>query len=187
MLARVRLAIILAGVSVAGLVLLAWTQQWFDLTLEGGQPLSVAGQSAAPALSALGLASLALLGALTIAGRVVRAVLGGLEAAIGVFIVVVAVSALRDPAAASGSTITESTAVSGPASIAALITAVTTTAWPWVAIVAGVLTVLVGLAVLVTGQRWPGPVRKYESARTDDAGTPVGAWDTLTDGSDPTR
>ena len=185
--ARVRLAIILAGVAVAGLVLLAWTQPWFDLILEGGQPLSVPGQSAAPALSALGLASFALLGALTIAGRVVRIVLGVLETAIGVFVVLVAVGALRDPAAASGPTITESTAVSGPASIAALIAAVSATAWPWVAIVAGVLTVLVGAAVFMTGRRWPGPTRRFESAPADDSGTPVGAWDTLTEGSDPTR
>ncbi|MBX3099823.1 MAG: Trp biosynthesis-associated membrane protein [Salinibacterium sp.] len=184
---RIRLTIILAGILVAGLALLAWTQPWFELVLQGGQPLTVPGQSAVPALSALGLASLALLGALSIAGRAIRVILGVLESAIGVFTVIVAAGALGNPAAASASTITEATAVSGPMSIAALIATVGTTAWPWVAIIAGILTVVVGVGVLVTGSRWPGPTRRYESAPAEDAGTPAGAWDTLTEGSDPTR
>jgi hypothetical protein len=185
--ARLRLTIVLAGILVAGLALLAWTQPWFDLVLDGGQPLSVPGQAAAPALSALGLASLALVGALSISGRGVRVALGILETVIGVGIVVVASGALASPAAASASTITASTAVSGPESIAALVTSVSVSPWPWVGVAAGALTALVGIAVLVTGGRWPGPTRKYEAASTDDTGTPVGAWDSLSDGSDPTR
>lgn len=185
--ARLRLTLILVGIAAAGLALLSWTQTWFDLVLQGGQPLAVAGQAAAPALSALGLASLALLGALSIAGRGVRVALGILEAAIGVLLVVVAIGVLVDPVAASASTITSTTAVGGPASIAALVTSTSVTLWPAVGIVAGVLTALVGAAVLATGHRWPGPTKKYEAAAADDTGTPVGAWDRLSDGSDPTR
>lgn len=185
--ARLRLTIILVGILVAGLVLLTWTQTWFELVLDGGQKLSVQGQAAAPALSALGLASLALLGALSIAGRGVRLALGILEAVIGVFVVITVIGVLSNPAAASASTITAATAVSGPESIAALITSTATGAWPSLAIAAGVLTALVGVAVIATGRRWPGPTRKYEAAGADDTGTPVGAWDSLSDGSDPTR
>ncbi|MCU1412325.1 MAG: hypothetical protein JWR04_3032 [Rhodoglobus sp.] len=184
---RLRLALILVGIAGAGLALLSWTQTWFDLVLEGGQPLAVAGQAAAPALSALGLASLALLGALSIAGRGVRVALGILEAAIGVLLAVVAIGALVDPVAASASTITATTAVGGPESIAALVLSAAVTLWPAVGIVAGVLTALVGIAVLSTGHRWPGPTKKYEAVPADDTGTPVGAWDSLSDGSDPTR
>jgi len=184
--AQLRLAIILAGVLVAGLVLLAWTQTWFELVLDGGQKLSVPGQAAAPALSALGLASLALVGALSIAGRGVRLALGIVETAIGVSVMIVTIGVLSNPAAASASTITATTAVSGPESIAALITSTAVGAWPSLAIMAGVLTVVVGLAVVVTGRRWPGPTRKYEVTPSDDSGTPVGAWDRLSDGSDPT-
>jgi hypothetical protein len=185
--ARLRLTVILAGILVAGLVLLTWTQPWFDLVLDGGQRLSVPGKSAAPALSALGLASLALMGALSIAGRGIRIVLGALEAAIGIAIVAATGGVLADPAAASASTITAATAVSGPASIAALISSTTVALWPPLALAAGVLTVLVGAAVLVTARRWPGPTAKYEAAPDSDTGTPVGAWDSLSDGSDPTR
>ena len=184
---RLRLTIILVGILVAGLAFLSWTQTWFDLVLEGGQPLAVAGQAAAPALSALGLASLALLGALSIAGRGVRVALGVLETAFGILVVVVAIRAVVDPVGASASTITETTAVSGSASIAALVTSVAVSAWPAFAIAAGVLTALVGVAVLATGHRWPGPTKKYEAVPADDSGTPVGAWDSLSDGSDPTR
>ncbi len=184
---RLRLTVVLGGVLAAGLALLAWTQGWFGLVLDGRQALDVPGQAAAPALSALGLASLALVGALSIAGPRVRIVLGILETAIGVLLVTVASAALADPLAASASTVTAATAVSGPESIAALVTGVAVSAWPAVAIAAGVLTALVGLAVLVTGARWPGPTRKYEAAASTDTGTPVGAWDSLSDGSDPTR
>jgi len=185
--ARLRLLLILGGIAAAGLALLSWTQTWFDVVLEGGQPLAVAGQAAAPALSALGLASLALLGALSIAGRGVRVALGILEAAIGVLVVIVSVGALLDPVGASASTITATTAVGGPESIAALVTSTAVSLWPAVGIAAGVLTGLVGIAVLATGHRWPGPTKKYEAVPADDTGTPVGAWDSLSDGSDPTR
>lgn len=184
---RLRLIVILVGIAVAGLIVLTWTQPWFDLTLATGKSLSVPGQSAAPALSALGLASLALMGALSIAGRGIRLGLGALEAAIGVAVVVVTVGVLADPAGASASTVTAATAVSGPQSIAALITSSAMSAFPPLAVVAGVLTVAVGLAVVLTGRRWPGPTKKYEAAPDTDTGTPVGAWDSLSDGSDPTR
>lgn len=184
---RLRLVIVLGGILVAGLALLSWTQTWFDLVLEGGQALPVAGQAAAPALSALGLASLALLGALSIAGRGVRVALGILETAIGVLVVLVAAGALGDPVSASASTITATTAVGGPESIAALVTGVAVSIWPAVGVAAGVLTALVGAAVLATGHRWPGPTTKYEAVPADDTGTPIGAWDSLSDGSDPTR
>jgi len=184
--ARLRLVIVLAGVLVAGLALLAWTQTWFSLSLDGAPALEVTGQFAAPSLSALGLASLALVGALSIAGRGIRVALGIVQSAIGVVITVVAVGALLDPVVASSSSITGITAVSGPESIAALVTGVLVGPWPIVAVAAGILTVLVGAAVLVTGHRWPGPTRKYEATPSDDTGTPVGAWDRLSDGSDPT-
>ncbi|CAN5286730.1 hypothetical protein BH09ACT5_BH09ACT5_04690 [soil metagenome] len=185
--ARLKLTLILAGVVTAGLVLLAWTQAWFVLVLVDGTELSVSGQAAAPALSALGLASLALVAALAIAGPRVRIVLGVVELAIGAFTVVVAANTLAHPLLASASTVTGATAVSGPDSIAAVVSQLTTSAWPGAAVAAGALTALVGIAVLATGRRWPGPTKKYETRGDDNTGTPVGAWDSLSDGSDPTR
>lgn len=184
---RLRLIVILAGVAAAGLTLLSWTQPWFQLTLEGDRPLTVRGQSAAPSLSALALASLALVGALSIAGRGVRIGLGVIEVAIGAIIVAVTVTALQNPVAASGSVITDTTAIGGPQSIAALVQSVVATLWPWVGVFGGLLVAAVGVGVLVTGRRWPGPTRKYETTPSAGASTAVDAWDSLSEGSDPTR
>ncbi|MCU1423158.1 MAG: hypothetical protein JWN36_2809 [Microbacteriaceae bacterium] len=181
---RLKLILVFGGLVLGAFTLLAWTQPWFDLILVGGQRLPVSGQSAAPALSALGLASLALFAALTIAGRAFRIALGVIEAGIGVLVAVTAVAALGDPVAASGSALTDATAVSGAESLAALVQSAAPTAWPSLAVAAGALAAVLGVLVVVTSGRWPGPTRKYESARTDE-GT-AGAWDALSDGHDPT-
>lgn len=181
--------LVVAGAALGALLLLSWTQSWFSLELEGGQPLDVPGQAAAPALSALGLACLALAGALAIAGRILRIVMGVVESLIGVAVVATATTAIVSPIEASASTITAATAVSGPESIAAIVTTVSTAAWPWLAVAAGVLIIVVGAAVIVLSRRWPGATRRYEpaeSVRSDDTTTPLGAWDTLSGGSDPT-
>jgi hypothetical protein len=164
----------------AGIVLLAWTQPWFTLALVERRPLDVPGQSAAPALSALGLASLALVGALSIASRTIRPVLGTVQATIGILIAATAVTAASDPVSASASTVTDATGLSGAHSVAALVDSVATTAWPYVAVGAGALLCLVGIAVVLTSPRWPATTRKYD---TTDA---QGPWDALSSGADPT-
>jgi Tryptophan-associated transmembrane protein (Trp_oprn_chp) len=187
--ARLKLLLVFAGAAMGALLLLCWTQAWFSLELEGGQPLDVPGQAAVPALSALGLACLALAGALAIAGSILRIVLGVVETLIGVAVVATAASAIVSPIEASASTITAATAVGGSESIAAIVTTVSTAAWPWLAVASGALIIVVGAAVVALSRRWPGPTRKYEtaeSAGSDDTTTPSGAWDALSGGSDPT-
>lgn len=184
---RLKLVVIALGVLFAAATLLSWTQPWFGLVLEGGEGLDVTGQVAAPALSALGLASLALIAALSIAARVVRLVLGVVQLVIGALVVTSAASALADPIAASAAAVTDATALSGDSTIAALVQASSTTAWPLLGLVAGAGSAVVGLAVLATAWRWPGPTRRYDAAGAQDAPTTVGTWDSLSDGSDPTR
>lgn len=187
---RVKLLLIVAGAALGALLLLSWTQSWFSLVLDGGQRLDVPGQSAAPALSALGLACLALAGALAIAGRVLRIVLGVIETLIGIVALVTAITAIVSPVAASASTITAATAVSGSASISAIVVSVGIALWPWLAIITGVMVAAVGLCVVILSPRWAGPTRKYESSEStadDDTSTPFGAWDSLSGGSDPTN
>lgn len=177
--------VIVAGAAFGGLTLIAWTQQWWVLSLTSGQSLPVAGQVAAPALSALGLASLALAAALSIAGRVFRIVLGVLEVLIGVLVTGSAIAALSDPVAASVATVTNAVGESGASAVAALVASVSVGAWPYLAIVLGVLSALVGVVLLATTRRWPGPTRKYETGPAE-AATPAGTWDALSDGRDPT-
>ncbi|MEQ1734970.1 MAG: Trp biosynthesis-associated membrane protein [Rhodoglobus sp.] len=184
---RLRLTLIVGGIVLSGLILLAWTQQWFLVLLAAGQELGVAGDVAAPALSALALAGLVLAGALALAGPVFRVVLGALETAIGALVIVSAVIAVSDPLSAAAETVSGATGVGGDESITALVSAVVVSAWPVATIVLGALLSLLGVTVVVTSKRWPMSSRKYNATRLETVeGNPVDDWDALSDGRDPT-
>ena len=201
---RLKYSAILGIVLLAALELTASTQPWATLVLTpgvgDGRALSVVGTVAAPALSALALAGLALAAALAIAGPAFRIVLGLLQIVLGGSVVLAASTALADPVRAGSSLVTDATAIAGRESVAALV-ASSVTAWPVVALVAGVLTAVIGVLVLVTVRRWPGAKKKrvsrFEPAdgyghgattvRTDDGDIdPVVSWDELSRGDDPT-
>ncbi|QEO10105.1 Trp biosynthesis-associated membrane protein [Protaetiibacter larvae] len=191
-----RLRGLLLGITavLAGLVLLAWSQPWFTLTLTPGSgegaPLVVRGDVAAGALAPLALTTLALVAALAISGRVFRVILGVLEAFVGVSVVIVAAVALGDPAGASASAVTSATAVTGHDSVRALIESVDSSAWPVVAVVLGAILAVTGALCAVTGPRWPVSGRRYSRTRTAPVEgaepDPIAEWDALSEGDDPT-
>lgn len=191
---RIKGILVVGGLLAAGLALLAWTQTWVVAHLEGAE-ISVDGAAAAPGLSALALAGLALGGALAIAGPVFRVVLGVLEVLLGVAVLIASTAAIADPASAAISDVTKLTGVAGDNAVLALISDAATTAWPWAGVASGVLFVVAGIAVLLTSRRWPGPGRKYQAVRLERAdGAPLSAkdaaidnWDELSRGSDPTE
>ena len=204
---RLKSVTLLAAIVLSGLMLLAWTGEWFSITLResaSGHPvLSVTGEVAAPALIALALASLALVAALAISGPFFRAVLGALQVVIGFTVALSAVLAVSNPVHASEAAVSAVTGVGGSKSIAALVTAVSQTAYPVIAIIVGILTMALGVFVLVTGRCWPGSSGRYrqpvvlaDREAVDDAGADadsedaaahaVSDWDTLSGGSDPT-
>ena len=182
--------VLLAGAVVAILTLVSWTQVWFVVALTDGAQLEVAGEVAAPALSALALASLVLVGALAIAGPFFRFVFGVLEALIGVAVLFSAILAVGDPVAASGSAISTATGVAGDESIASAVGSIDGSVWPWIALVCGVLMLAVAVAILVTSRHWPSSAsRKYQATRLEPAKaerTSVDDWDSLSGGNDPT-
>lgn len=62
-----------------------------------------------------------------------------------------------------------------------------TTAWPWVTLVAGLLGAGCGLLAVTRSGRWPSMGRRYESGPAKNAPlTEVGMWDRLDQGDDPT-
>ena len=183
---RFRLVLVLAGALAGLLILLSWTQLWFTVSLDGGQQLEVPGQSAAPALSSLALAALALSAALAIAGRVLRVVLGVVAAGIGALAIAAATTAMLDPVTASAGVVTDATALAGAETIRSLVVALAATGWPWLTVAGGALALAVGVLVVATAHRWPGPTRKYETTSDTDGGGTAGAWDALSGGSDPT-
>lgn len=187
--------LILLMLAASGLALLAATQQWYTVTVASGAGgstvLTVDGQVASPALSALGFAGLALAVALAIAGPVIRIVLGVLGALLGGSIVLAAGIAIGDPAAASLPVVTKATGVAGHETVRDLIESVTATAWPIVALAAGILLVVASLAVIVTARAWPASARKYQAVRMETAepsakDRAVDEWDELSRGDDPT-
>jgi uncharacterized membrane protein (TIGR02234 family) len=168
---RAKYLSILVVVIGSGLVLLASTQPWFSvvLTAVGGHAgaLVVQGSAAAPALTALALAGLALAAALAIAGPVFRMVLAVLGLLLGASVLISAFTAVGDPAQAASSAITSATGVSGDASVARLVERVDTQLWPAIAIAGGIVLLLASVAVMATGRLWPGASKRYET-RFDD-------------------
>ena len=204
---RLRTVTLLVAIVLSGLMLLAWTGEWFSLTLResatGHPVLSVTGDVAAPALVALALASLALVAALALSGPFFRVILGGLQAVIGFTVALSAVLAVLNPVRASEAAVSAVTGVGGSKSIAALVTSVSQTVFPGFTIVVGILTMALGVFVLVTGRRWPGSSGRYrqpvvledpDALSAGNAGpgseeAPADAisdWDTLSGGIDPT-
>ncbi|MCS5733279.1 Trp biosynthesis-associated membrane protein [Herbiconiux daphne] len=170
---RVKFAVIVAVLLLSALTFLAWSQSWGSLTIVGGTTteatLDVPGSVAAPALSALGLAGIALAGALAIAGPVIRTVLGALEVLLGASVLWSGIGALTDPVGTGASVVTTSTGVAGTESIRDLVTVGATSPWPAVTVVLGAGMVLVGLVVVITVRRWPAAGRKYQAVTFEGA------------------
>ena len=186
---RTKSKVILVSALLALATLVAWTQVWFAVDLVDGNAIEVDGQVAAPALSALALTSLVLVGALSIAGPFFRLVFGILESLIGVAIVFSGILAVTDPVAASASAISAATGVAGENSVADLVDSIAASPWPWVAVVAGALIVVAGVVIVVVGRTWAGSSRKYQATRLEPVKserTSVDDWDALSGGKDPT-
>jgi hypothetical protein len=189
---RLKLLSLALVAALAALALLAWSQPWFELVLASAADatvLQVGGDIAAAALPPLAFASFALVLALAIAGPVFRIILGMLEALLGLTVVVTSTVALSDPIAASAAALTEHTGVTGSDSLNDLVTSVTVSGWPCLAIASGALMGVLGVLIAATGRRWPTSGRKYARARRTavDSSSPVDEWDALSEGDDPTQ
>jgi uncharacterized membrane protein (TIGR02234 family) len=190
---RVRALALTTPILVAALALLSWTQSWVRGSLTDGQSIAAAGDIAAPAIPPLAFAALALTAALALAGVVFRVILGVLLSLLSAAILTSALLALVDPIAAAAAAITALSGVEGVSSVRALVTGTTITAWPWVALVAGLIGLVGGVLVALTARRWPARARRYDAVRLvataeepDERADPLSAWDDLSDGRDPT-
>lgn len=197
---RSRPIVVVAGLLVAGVIMLSWTQTWFTVDLHAGAAVTSTvdadGAAVVPQYTALAIASLALFLAMTIAGRVLRVVLACVEILLGVGVVVSGVTALGDPIAAAKGAVGEVAGVSDLAAVRRVVSGVDVSLWPAVGIAGGVLAVLLGIVVIVVQRAWPGPSRKYGAATAGAAAdarakAPVERdavvdWDDLSAGVDPT-
>lgn len=211
---RLKLGTILAVLIGAGLGLAGATQTWYTVSIKATAghftPVVVNGSTAAPALTALSLAGLALALALAIAGRIARYIIGVIGVLLSVCIVLASIGNPAHTAGVRGA-ISTATGIAGDKSVTALIGHATPTLWPAAALVGGVLLGLGALAAVVTGSRWPGGSRRYDAVRFEETDGEAGEsptnasattrrapaprpgdaqiddWDDLTRGDDPTR
>lgn len=171
---RLKLLTIVAVLLLAALAFLAWSQSWGTLVLVASDTtaagaLDVPGSVAAPALSALGLAGIALAGALAIAGPVIRIVLGALELLLGASVLWSGLAALTDPVAAGASVVTTSTGVAGTDSVRDLVTVGVLSPWPAVTVALGAGMLVAGAVIIITVRRWPAASRKYQAVAFESA------------------
>ena len=175
-------AVLVATPLAGALMVLAWSQTWWVIESSDGLDSHVAGSVPGGGVLAAGLATLAAAAALALAPSLLRYILGVVVIGTGLVTVAVCIAALADPVMASVVQISEETGISGDQSIVSMVTGVAVTAWPWVAVAAGILAALAGVAVILTAHRWPVSGSRYERAPAEPE-----AWDVLTEGDDPTR
>ncbi len=184
---RRRPAAIAAIVLAAATMLLAWSQPWFELVVQG-EPLTIGGDLAAGAVLAIALALLAVAGVLAIAGVGLRRVLGAVVALVGVGAVAAAVAVLADPHELFERVVAERTGIGGTGALD-LVESAAATVWPVLAIVAGLAAAALGVGVIVGSRHWPASGRRYErgtGAAAAATGDPIEAWDSISRGDDPT-
>lgn len=194
---RARLLAVVAILATGALGVISSTQTWILVTLDDGatEALPVPGAEAIPVLAPLSLAVLALGGALSIVGLVLRYVFGALTLAIAVVLNVLTWDAASPDVQHVASVVTGATGITGQTAVGQLIASTSATAWPAIMQAAWVVLFAAGVLTLATARRWRGSGRRY---RTDAA--PVAAsgpsasrphdaiddWDDLSRGEDPT-
>lgn len=200
MTARARLFAVLATVLAGAIGVISSTQTWLVVTLDdgAGAQLAVPGASAIPVLAPLSLAVLALGGALSIVGLVLRFIFGVLTIAIATTLgVLTAQVVIAPPTAAVTATVTTSTGITGVEAVAELVLRIDQTPWPVLTLVAWVVLLAAGLFTLATARRWRGTGRRYRTDAAPPVAPTAGAaasrphdaidsWDDLSRGDDPT-
>ena len=170
--------------AVAGaLLLLASGRTWGEATVGAAgtarQHLSVTGHDVAPALSAIGLALLAMAVALLAARGPLRRIGGLIVVAIGAAALAGGIRARNDVGHKLASRVFASSAQTVGGS---------RPAWWVVVVIAGALAVVAGAAVTIGAGRREGLGTRYDApsgaAKTEEA--PANAWDAIEQGQDPT-
>ena len=169
----------------AGLVLLALSRPWLTARIGAAPPLpgrtvTLTGSAFAPGARALGLVGLAGVAALPATRRWGRAAVGALLVLAGAGIVVVVARVLSDPASAARGTEAFRTgfAVTSSPSLGA---------WPYVAILGGVLLLSSGALAVLRGRGWAAMGERYEAPAAPKPVGEASLWEALDRGEDPTH
>ena len=193
----------------SALILISWSQTWFFLAVtfptENAEGIPVSGQVAAPGLSAWGLTGFALTAALALSSVLIRRVLGILVFVLGTVVAITTISVWTDPVGSSVALLTQLSAISDVETLRTFVISSTSTAWPGIAAVSGVLLLPFGIIIVFTAGKWGTASRKFDRAENsgvqlskdtqvpgtsvqvaDVSATNIDAWDSLSHGTDPT-
>lgn len=191
------------------LILISWSQTWFFLSVtfptENAEGIPVSGQVAAQGLSAWGLTGFALTAALALSSILIRRILGILLFVLGSVVAFTTIYAWTDPVGSSIAQLTQLSAISDVETLRTFVISTTSTAWPGIAAVSGILLIPVGTVIVFTAGKWGTASRKFDRAedkgtqRSEDTQVPgtssqvadasstnIDAWDSLSHGTDPT-
>nr|WP_202510937.1 TIGR02234 family membrane protein [Streptomyces sp. SID5643] len=183
---------LLSGALGAAVALLATRQQWSQgtATVAGGAfPLTAKGSDVTGVPAALAIVGLAALVAVFAVRRAGRFAVAALLALSGAGIVVAALLGASDSSAL------DEQAAQATGDTSASVDTLSHTAWPYVAVVGGVLILLAGLLALRYGRLWPAMSGRYERGGTPqprrkapavDPERPEDLWKALDRGEDPT-
>lgn len=181
---------VLGGLALGGLAFFCAGRVWGSATVVSpGLPTSevtVTGNDAVPVIGALALVVAAAAIAVLAASARFRVVVGAILIMTGLVGTVLAVRYDAAVMRAIDAEVAESPAFTGANSP----DVVTTSGWPFGAVVAFMLTVALGLLVIGFGRKWPTMGRKYDApAAQQRAGGDAepDLWKALDEGRDPTQ
>jgi len=183
----------LAMVGVLGALLGFWTatRTWITVDVAASSvqipQIVIDGASAAASVTAVCVVVLAGSLALLIAGKVARYIIASLSLLAGVAAAAAGISALSDPQAVAATAVAEATGLAQNAGD------YTVTAWPVIAVVAGVLMALQAVLIFVFARQWPTKASKYDrqaakntAVAKDASSQSIANWEQLSAGEDPT-
>ena len=183
----------LALFGLAGALIGLWsaTRTWITVDVASSSvqipQIVVDGATAAASVTAVSVVVLAGSLALLIAGKIARYIIAVICLLAGATVIAAGLGALRDPQAVASTAVAEATGLAQNAGEYAL------TAWPAVAVAAGVLMALQAVLVMIFAGRWPAKASKYDRQAAkasvepkDQSSRNIASWEQLSQGEDPT-
>jgi uncharacterized membrane protein (TIGR02234 family) len=181
-----------------GLSLVGWSQEWFTFEITevaGSGSVVVSGIDAAGAVSAISLGLFATVAVLGLAQSFWRAIFLLVSLALSVVGAAMVVEVINSPVASSVGSLSLASGVANEETLNALVTSEQSSAWPIIAIVGFCCVVVSSLWGLLTMRSWPRASGRFSRPETlqsqnrqaTDAYAQDEAWDSFTQGGDPTR
>lgn len=177
-----------------GIGIISSTQTWLTVArADAGEPILVPGADALALLAPLSLAVLALGAALAIVGPVLRYIFAALALCGGAVLTWWTIEIIASaPVAAVAPTVVETTGLAGSNAVAEVISSITPSFWPPLALVGWILLLIASVFALFSARSWKSGGKRFRTDTTahDDGDGPIDAidsWDDLSRGADPTR